>query len=345
MTLGIVRLLVFTVDTVAWIPAVLVASLFDRDARAAFCVAQYWAWFNLKLCGVRLTVDGLDHLDPRRSYVFMSNHRSNVDVLALVVALWDFQLRWVAKEELFHIPLFGWALRAMKQIVVNRGDHAQALASLATAKQRMHDGISVVFFPEGTRGEGTMLPFKKGGFVFALETGIPVVPIGISGTASILPRAGWLVRRGGDVQVSIRPPIPTAGRTLDDRDALLAETRAAIGASIAATRRRRRARRPQAPGFPRHTACARPRPGEPRGRRDRGGGVAMSDADETLRIVPLGGLGEIGLNMLLVEYGDSAIAIDCGVMFPEPSMLGIDLVMPDVSLPARPPGAAARRSC
>ena len=233
MVLGIIRLLVFALDTLVWIPAVLAASLLDRDARAAFRVAQYWAWFNLRLCGVRLTVDGLEHLDPCRSYVFMSNHRSNVDVLALVVALWDFQLRWVAKEELFHIPLFGWALRAMKQIVVNRSDHAQALASLATAKQRMHDGISVVFFPEGTRSEGTMLPFKKGGFVFALETGMPVVPIAITGTANILPRAGWLVRRGGDVRVSIRQPISTTGRTAADRDALLAETREAIGAGIA----------------------------------------------------------------------------------------------------------------
>ncbi len=234
MILGIVRLIVLVVDTALWIPVIILASLLDREARVAFRVTQWWAWANLELAATRVAVDGLEQLDPRRSYVFVSNHRSNLDVLALVIALWKFQLRWVAKEELFHIPLFGWGLRATKQIRVNRADHAQAIASLAAAKQRMHDGISVVFFPEGTRGPGgDMLPFKKGGFVFALETGATVVPIAITGTASILPRSGWIVRRGGDVRVSICRPITTATRTRDERDALLAEVRNAIAARLA----------------------------------------------------------------------------------------------------------------
>ena len=234
MILGVVRLIAFTVDTVLWIPVVLLASLLDPDARAAFRVAQWWAWANLKLTATHVAVDGLEHLDPRRSYVFVSNHRSNLDVLALVSALWDFQLRWVAKEELFRVPLFGWALRATKQILVNRADHAQAVASLAAAKQRMRDGISVVFFPEGTRGRGgDMLPFKKGGFVFAIETGATIVPIAITGTARILPRAGWIVRRGGDVRVSICRPIPTRAYPIERRDALLGDVREAIATRLA----------------------------------------------------------------------------------------------------------------
>lgn len=233
MILGAVRLIVFGVDTLLAILGVLLASLCDRDARLAFRVAQWWAWTNLKLVGARVHIEGFDHLDPRRSYVFVSNHRSNLDVLALFVALWDFQLRWVAKVELFRIPLFGWGLRAMKQILVNRADHAQAMASLAEAKQRMHDGISVVFFAEGTRGDGgTMLPFKKGGFVFALETGASIVPIGISGTERLLPRTAWTVQHGGEVRVAICPPISTAGRSLEDRDALLAEVRTVIASCV-----------------------------------------------------------------------------------------------------------------
>jgi 1-acyl-sn-glycerol-3-phosphate acyltransferase len=232
--LGIVRLIVFVVDTVLWIAVVILASVFDREGRAAFRVAQCWAWMNLELVGVRLVVEGLERLDTRQSYVFVSNHRSNLDVLALVGALWDFQLRWVAKEELFHIPLFGWGLRATKAIRVNRADHAQALASLAEAKQRMRDGVSVVFFPEGTRGTGTMLPFKKGGFVFALDTGAPLVPIAITGTEHLLPRGTWTVRRGGEVRVTICPPIPTATRLREDRDALLAEVRRVIASRVEA---------------------------------------------------------------------------------------------------------------
>jgi 1-acyl-sn-glycerol-3-phosphate acyltransferase len=229
---GAVRLIVFTLDTVLWIPLVILVSLCDHEARTAFRLAQWWAWANLKLVGAHLTVKGLEYLDPRQSYVFVSNHRSNLDVLALVVALWDFQLRWVAKEELFRIPLFGWGLRATKQILVNRADHAQALASLAEAKRRVHDGISVVFFPEGTRSDGTMLPFKKGAFVFAIDTGAQVVPIGITGTERLLPRTAWTVRRGGGIRVDICPPIPTAARSREDRDALLAEVRRVIAVRV-----------------------------------------------------------------------------------------------------------------
>ena len=227
---GIVRLVVFVLDTAVVIPLVLLAALADRHAKLAYRIAQHWAWLNIKLCATHVHVQGREHLDPGGAYVFMSNHRSNLDVLALVVALWEFQLRWVAKKELVRIPLFGWALQATKQIIVNRADHAQAVASLAIAKDRIRNGISVVFFPEGTRSTGALLPFRKGGFVFAIETGTPVVPIGISGTARILPRNGWLVRRGGDVRVVIQPPIPTGGLTLDQRDALLARVERAIAA-------------------------------------------------------------------------------------------------------------------
>lgn len=52
---------------------------------------------------------------------------------------------------------------------------------------------------------------------------------------------------------------------------------------------------------------------------------------DPLRIIPLGGLGEFGTNMMLMEYGDSVIAIDCGLMFPGADLLGIDIVIPDVS--------------
>ena len=137
MILGIVRLIVFLLDTALWIPVALVASLADPDAKLAYRFARRWAWFNVKLLGTRVLVRGLEHLDPAKSYVFMSNHRSNLDVLVLVVALWDFQLRWVAKLELVSIPLFGWALKATKQIIVNRTHHAQAVASLMLAKERI----------------------------------------------------------------------------------------------------------------------------------------------------------------------------------------------------------------
>ncbi len=230
LVLAGLRLLVFVVDTALFIPLVLLAAIGDSEGRRAYAVARWWAWLNARLCGVSISAEGLAHLDPTRSYVFMSNHRSALDVLTLVVALRDFQLRWVAKRELARIPGFGLGLRATKQIFVDRSDHAQAVASLAAARSRLRGGISVVFFPEGTRSTGPLLPFKKGGFVFAIETGTPIVPIAIAGSRSLLRRDGALCRRRTRVQVTVRPPVPTANLTLEDRDVLLARVRWVIAA-------------------------------------------------------------------------------------------------------------------
>jgi 1-acyl-sn-glycerol-3-phosphate acyltransferase len=167
----------------------------------------------------------------------MSNHRSAFDVLTMVVALRRFQLRWVAKKELASIPGFGWGMRATKQIFIDRSDHAKALASLDAARARIRGGVSAVFFPEGHRSSGPMLPFKKGGFVFAIQTATPVVPIAIVGSGSLLQRDGLLCRRSGAVRVIVRPPIATAGMTLDDRDALLARARWIIAATLATAAR------------------------------------------------------------------------------------------------------------
>ena len=238
LLLGATRLAIFLLDTIAFIPLVLLASFRDPDGRRAYRVACWWVRLNVRLCGVRVEVEGLEHLDPRTAYVFMSNHRSAFDVLALVLALHDFQLRWVTKVELGKIPGFGAALRATKQIFVDRSNHERAVASLAAARSRIRGGESVVFFPEGTRSSGHLLPFKKGGFVFAIETGTPIVAIGISGPPSLLDRRGLLCRWRGRVRVAIRPPITTAAYGRDDRDALMARVRNVITGAMHPRRRR-----------------------------------------------------------------------------------------------------------
>jgi 1-acyl-sn-glycerol-3-phosphate acyltransferase len=232
MLLAAFRVAFFVANTLIAMTLVLLASFRDPEGRRTYAIARWWAWLNVRGCGVRVDVDGLEHLDPHTSYVFMSNHRSAFDVLTLVVALWEFQLRWVAKSELRRIPVFGLCLEVMKQIFVDRSDHAAAVASLAAARRRLHDGVSVVFFPEGTRGDGKMLPFKKGGFVFAIETGLPIVPIGIKDTGSLVAHDGFLGRPHGVVHVDVRRPIGTTALTVADRDVLLARVRRAIAAAV-----------------------------------------------------------------------------------------------------------------
>ena len=175
--LSILKLALVALNTVVIALLVIAVAVFDQ--RAAYRLCQLWAWTNLAICGVRVRVRRLAALDPTTPYVFMSNHRSQYDILAVVVALPEFQLRWVAKKELTRIPVFGWALKRAGHVIIDRSDSAQAVASLRAARAQMLEGISVVIFPEGTRSTAgeALLPLKKGGFMLALETGFPIVPI------------------------------------------------------------------------------------------------------------------------------------------------------------------------
>jgi 1-acyl-sn-glycerol-3-phosphate acyltransferase len=215
--LSILKLAVVAVDTVLLAPIVVAIAAFDQ--RAAYRVCQLWVRLNLLACGVRVHPRHLAPLDPAAPVVFMSNHRSQTDILAVVMALHDFQLRWVAKKELTRVPVFGWALRHTGHIIIDRSDTQQAVASLRAARAQMSEGVSVMIFPEGTRSlDGQdLLPFKKGGFMLALETGYPIVPLVVRGSREILPRGAWQVA-SGDIEVIVGPPIPVAGL---DREELM----------------------------------------------------------------------------------------------------------------------------
>lgn len=192
------------------IPAALLTillGLFDPDGKHVYGISRFWARMILKVSGVSLKVTGLSQLDPDQQYVFMVNHQSNIDIPVLVRSLPAFQLRWIAKKELLWVPLFGWAMWASKHIIVDRADRFDALGSLKTAKQRMQSGISVVVFPEGTRSrDGALLPFKRGGFLLAVKTQTPIVPITINGSGRVLSKGDWRIRRG-EIEVTISKPL------------------------------------------------------------------------------------------------------------------------------------------
>ena len=182
--------------------------LLDRHGKIAYKISRLWTWGILKIGGIRLMVKGLEHLDSSRQYIFMANHQSNIDIPVLVQSLTKFELRWVAKKELLFVPLFGWAMWASKHIVVDRSNRSAAMTSLRKARERIEGGISVVVFPEGTRSsDGQFLPFKRGGFVLAVKTQTPVVPITINGSGTILPRGDWRMR-GGEIEVIVSEPVP-----------------------------------------------------------------------------------------------------------------------------------------
>ncbi len=233
--LSVLKLLGIALNTALVAPLVVAAAAVD--GRWGYRLSRLWVRVNLLLTGVRVHARRESVLDPHTPYVFMSNHQSHFDVLAVVAALPDFQLRWVAKKELTRIPVFGWALRHSDHIIIDRSNHVQAMTSLRAAVEQMRRGLSVIIFPEGTRGpgDGTLLPFKKGGFVLAQEAGIPIVPMVVQGSAEVLSRRGWQIH-GGDIDVLIGTPIPVAGL---ERDELMRRVREHLERMLPRTRSRR----------------------------------------------------------------------------------------------------------
>jgi 1-acyl-sn-glycerol-3-phosphate acyltransferase len=165
---------------------------------------------------MRLEVEGADAVDWSRTYVIMSNHQSYLDipVLALVI---PGSLRFVAKQELFRVPIFGPAMRAGGIVEVDRGDHHQAVASLKRAGEAMRGGINVWIAPEGTRSRsGQLGRLKKGGFVLAKETGISILPLTIDGTRNVMRPDSLRIQRGVPVRVRFGAAIDPAPLSRDE---------------------------------------------------------------------------------------------------------------------------------
>ncbi len=194
-------------------------SVFDLAPRV-------WSRLLLAAAGVKVVVHGGEHRHGSR-HIFVGNHVSWFDVFAMAA-----HLRWfkfVAKAELFRIPIFGRAMRSAGMIPIERANQSRARASIHQAGAAIESGASVILFPEGTRGTSYALrPFKKGAFVLALETQAPIVPVAIHGTIEIQ-RKGSALIRPGRVHLHFLPPIETAGMAYEDRNALAEDVRRRIG--------------------------------------------------------------------------------------------------------------------
>jgi 1-acyl-sn-glycerol-3-phosphate acyltransferase len=179
--------------------------------------ARAFARRTLDVLEVQLSVDRLADLDETRGYVYLFNHQSHLDIPVLYASLPSKTIRFIAKAELFKIPIWGPALRRAEMIEVDRGDHDQAVQALAQAARMVADGVSVAIAPEGSRSrDGRIGPLKSGGFHLAIGTGAPIVPVAIRGTLDILPPGARGMRAGVPVRVVIGAPIDVTGRTVAD---------------------------------------------------------------------------------------------------------------------------------
>ncbi len=173
----------------------------------------------LRLAGIKVQVD-LSALDPKGHYVFMCNHQSLFDIPILFDALWDYHMRFVAKESLFRIPIYGKALGNAGHISLNRENRRAAMKSLDAAVESAKSGISPLIFPEGTRNpsQDKLLDFKVGGMVLALKCGLPVAPLVMEGTGKLLPKKSLFFNPDQPVRLKALPPVDTSKYTLKDRE-------------------------------------------------------------------------------------------------------------------------------
>ncbi|MGD9906071.1 MAG: lysophospholipid acyltransferase family protein [Vicinamibacterales bacterium] len=213
--------------TIGMVTGVAVLAALARDRQVFVRAQRTWARGLVWGCGATFRVCGADALDPSAAYVLVVNHESPCDIVALFAAL-PAMPAFVAKRELLRVPFVAAALRLGGHVLVSRGQRGQAHEALQEAGRCLASGRSVVFFPEGTRGDGvTLLPFKSGGFRLAKDARASVLPIGLRGTASILGKGNPLVWPG-TVEVHVGTPIPAAEVEARDAGELAEITRTAV---------------------------------------------------------------------------------------------------------------------
>ncbi len=198
-----------------------------RKGKLFLWLSKSYSAIALPVLGVKVETRGLSRVDRNAPYVFMSTHASHVDSPALAHAI-PHPMFWVFKKELSKIPVFGWVLLALGQIMVDRSNAMQSRDAMGSATEGLKGNQSILIYPEGTRSkDGKLQRLKKGGFFLAVQTGLPIVPVRVSGSHEILP-AGSLALQSGRVVVELFDPIPTTGRTPADIPELMGRVRDAL---------------------------------------------------------------------------------------------------------------------
>ena len=187
-----------------------------------------WSRLVLRTAGIAVTVEGEANLCAGVPQIVAANHASFFDILALLGYL-PVDAKFIAKKEIFAIPILGGAMHAAGHVLMDRGHQKQAFGAYELAAAQMRErGLTIVVYPEGTRTRtGELLPFKKGPFVFATASGVAIVPCYVGGAFHIQPKGSLRVRRH-PIHIALGPAVPVAGLTMDDRDALAERVRAAM---------------------------------------------------------------------------------------------------------------------
>lgn len=221
-----------------WLPLLALIRLFDRDP-AHYVTGRWFRRLGAAMTRVnplwRIAIKGLPESRVRRPLVVVSNHQSLADIPVLSRLPWE--MKWVAKRELFRLPVVGWMMRLAGDIPLERGDARSGARVLVNAGRYLKNNCPVFIFPEGTRSHtGLIGRFTEGPFHLAVAHKVPILPILIEGTRDALPKKSWRFGRISDITVTLLPEVPTADITREDVGALRDRIRGMLCENLAAAR-------------------------------------------------------------------------------------------------------------
>lgn len=216
----------------AGISLALVVRLLTGGERIPLRMAAWlWSPALLRGAGARLDVSGLDNVDFSKPYLFVANHQSMIDICALFMAV-PVPLRFMLKASLGRLPFLGWYTKAMGMVLLQRGDHDAVSAQLERAAEMLRDGHSLAAFPEGTRSrDGSVRAFKAGAFRSAIDAGVAVVPVAISGSGQVMPPDGFRIRPGR-IRLHFGEPIASDGSGAPSHHVLARRARSAVAEAM-----------------------------------------------------------------------------------------------------------------
>ena len=211
-------------------PLFILWTLLTGTADLMYEVAMKTVRASLRIAKIRVRVEGLENIPPSVC-IFAANHISNVDPIAFVPAI-PRRVSVLLKSELFRIPILSTAMRLAKFVPVDRADKEAAVASVNVALGVLKEGLSLAVYPEGTRSpDGRLKPFKKGTFALAIEAGVPIVPVSISGAQHLMRKGEWTMRPG-EIVVRFGPPVDASQYTMERRMELLARVEELVAAGL-----------------------------------------------------------------------------------------------------------------
>ncbi len=204
-----------------------VFSLLSPGENKVHRLARMWSRTLLAMSSVKVRIIGAENVLEDRPQIFMANHQSDYDIFVVLGHI-PSQFRWIAKKELFKIPVFGKAMRNAGYIEIDRQHHEKALRSIDEAAEKIREGKSVMSFPEGTRSRDmTLKPFKQGAFHLAIRSGVPIIPVSLVGTGRVMQKRSLQINPGNVIMV-IDKPIETKDYTIETRHELIERVRNTI---------------------------------------------------------------------------------------------------------------------